>query len=150
MNLELVPQKAVEYKVLYYELPCIQLAWPAFVSTNSHLEEIFSFSSLLSEWKKLTLAAVGFVPKYRALPSTEPHFHTPNVKNVPLSIMEPKKLICQRYRLSLQFWCCRCKKRILNWQRWDSNPRHRNDWYLKPGPYTTRPRYPRFHWTQIY
>ena len=20
------------------------------------------------------------------------------------------------------------------WQEWDSNPRHRNDWYLKPAP----------------
>ena len=89
MSLELLPQKAVEYKVLYYELPYIQFAWPAFVSTNSALEEIFSFS-LLSEGKKWTLAAVGFEPKYRALPSTEPHFHTQDVKYVPLSIMEQK------------------------------------------------------------
>ena len=29
----------------------------------------------------------------------------------------------------------------VKWQRWDSNPRHRNDWYLKPAPYTTRPHY---------
>ena len=32
-------------------------------------------------------------------------------------------------------------KRKLCWQRWDSNPRHRNDWCLKPAPQTTRPRY---------
>ena len=25
-------------------------------------------------------------------------------------------------------------KRKLCWQRWDSNPRHRNDWCLKPAP----------------
>ena len=28
------------------------------------------------------------------------------------------------------------------WQRWDSNPRLRRDWCLKPAPQTTRPRYP--------
>ena len=29
----------------------------------------------------------------------------------------------------------------LNWQRWDSNPRLRGDWCLKPAPWTARPRY---------
>ena len=27
------------------------------------------------------------------------------------------------------------------WQRWDSNPRPRRDWCLKPAPWTARPRY---------
>ena len=29
----------------------------------------------------------------------------------------------------------------VKWQRWDSNPRLRRDWCLKPAPQTTRPRY---------
>ena len=32
-----------------------------------------------------------------------------------------------------------------SWQRWDSNPRPRRDWCLKPAPKTTRPRYPCDH-----
>ena len=39
-------------------------------------------------------------------------------------------------------------KRYL-WQRWDSNPRLRRDWCLKPAPQTTRPRY-RMHLTLLF
>ena len=28
--------------------------------------------------------------------------------------------------------CCMSRKK--KWQGWDSNPRHRNDWCLKPAP----------------
>ncbi|GFR09821.1 hypothetical protein TNCT_427031, partial [Trichonephila clavata] len=35
------------------------------------------------------------------------------------------------------------KLNVFPWQRWDSNPRPRRDWCLKPAPYTDWPRYRR-------
>ena len=63
-----------------------------------------------------------------------------------LSFLQPLRLINKHvYGLRVEIQTCMHASHMQApqnmWQRWDSNPRLRRDWCLKPAPQTARPRY---------
>ena len=79
---------------------------------------------------KTRLIVVGFEP-------TPPKWLVPKTSALDHSATLPYHLLIKRKKtapglLLLRYWNFQYLNTV--WQRWDSNPRHRSDWCLKPAP----------------
>ena len=79
---------------------------------------------------KTRLIVVGFEP-------TPPKWLVPKTSALDHSATLPYHFILKRKKtapglLLLRYWNFQYLNTV--WQRWDSNPRHRSDWCLKPAP----------------
>ena len=79
---------------------------------------------------KTRLIVVGFEP-------TPPKWLVPKTSALDHSATLPYHFIIKRKKtapglLLLRYWNFQYLNTV--WQRWDSNPRHRSDWCLKPAP----------------
>ena len=79
---------------------------------------------------KTRLIVVGFEP-------TPPKWLVPKTSALDHSATLPYHFLIKRMKtapglLLLRYWNFQYLNTV--WQRWDSNPRHRSDWCLKPAP----------------
>ena len=80
--------------------------------------------------QKTRLIVVGFEP-------TPPKWLVPKTSALDHSATLPYHFVIKRKKtapglLLLRYWNFQYLNTV--WQRWDSNPRHRSDWCLKPAP----------------